>query len=78
MDKLQKDFMDGLAEIFEVQVAELEPESQLESFDWDSLAIVSSVVLIKDLYGIEIKGDILAEQVTVADLMELVTARSKI
>ncbi|MCB4804315.1 acyl carrier protein [Methylobacterium brachiatum] len=65
-------FHEGLAEIFEVAVADMTPNFRLEDANWDSLAIVSTIALIDDLYDRTVSADALAACTTVADLDALV------
>lgn len=65
-------FHEGLAEIFEVDAADLTSDFELEDANWDSLAIVSTIALIDDLYDRTVSADALAACTTVADLDALV------
>ena len=65
-------FYDGLAEIFEINAAEISPEVRLADHTWDSLSIVSTIALIDDLYDRTVSADALAGCSTVADLDTLV------
>lgn len=47
----------------------LTPESPLNP--WDSLAIISTIAVIDDIYGTFVSGRALGECVTVADLLKL-------
>lgn len=64
-------FREGLAEIFEVDAAEITPDFDLVAHNWDSLAIVSTLALIDECYGRLVEGAALAEARTVADLEAL-------
>ena len=68
-------FYEGLAEIFEVPAAEIGPEFNLQSHGWDSLAIISCVALIDELFGHLVAGSALTECRNVADLESLVSQR---
>lgn len=61
----------GLAEIFEVEVQELGPDSLLADHGWDSLAIVSTIALFDELYGKEVDIQSLTSCETVGDLQKL-------
>ena len=69
------EFYKGLAEIFEVDVAAIGPGFSLVEHGWDSLAMISCVVLIDDCYGNLVSGTELARCTTVADL-ETLAARA--
>ena len=64
-------FYKGLAEIFEVDVATIGPDFSLVEHGWDSLAMISCVVLIDDCYGILVSGAELTRCATVANLEAL-------
>ncbi len=61
-----------IAEVLDVEVETLTPETELGSMDeWDSIALISFIAMMDDEFHKEIKGGILKEQKTVADLMKL-------
>ncbi len=66
------EFYEGLAEILEVEVSEVTPELDLEEGGWDSLAVVSTIALIDDVYDIQVHPNGIAECKTVGDLEKLV------
>jgi acyl carrier protein len=68
------EFYEGLAEILEVEVDQINPDLQLEEGSWDSLAIVSTIALIDDVYDIQVHPNGIAECKTVGDLEKLVAA----
>ena len=65
------EFYEGLAEILEVDEAEVNPELELGD-SWDSLAIVSTIALIDDVHDIQVRPERLAECKTVGDIEKLV------
>ena len=65
-------FYNGLADIFEVPPAEIGPDFDLATHNWDSLAVISSLALIDECFGILVSGSRLARCGTVADLDALV------
>ncbi len=69
------EFYEGLAEILEVEVDQINPDLQLEEGSWDSLAIVSTIALIDDVYDIQVHPNGIAECKTVGDLEKLVDAQ---
>jgi acyl carrier protein len=66
------EFYEGLAEILEVEVTDVTPELDLEEGGWDSLAVVSTIALIDDVYDITVHPDRLSECKTVGDIEALV------
>jgi acyl carrier protein len=66
------DFYAGLADIFEVPQSAIGPQVELAAHNWDSLAIVSTIALIDEVYGELVDGASLAKCATVADLDALI------
>ena len=69
-------FTSGLAEIFEVDDSEISPGFDLESHNWDSLAIVSVIALVDSCFGKLLNGKALAACKTVSDI-EALTNRAE-
>jgi acyl carrier protein len=69
------EFYEGLAEILEVEVDQVNSDLKLEEGSWDSLAIVSTIALIDDVYDIQVHPNGIAECKTVGDLEKLVAAQ---
>ena len=65
-------FKAGLAEIFEVDEAEITPDFDLKAHNWDSLAIVSVIALVDECHDRLLEGSALARCETVADIERLV------
>lgn len=67
----KEQFLKSLAEsVLECPVEALVDDWALSP--WDSLAIVSTIALVDEVYGVLISGRQLADCVTVADLLKLV------
>jgi acyl carrier protein len=66
------EFYEGLAEILEVDVDQVTSELRLEEGGWDSLAVVSTIALIDDVYDVTVHPDKLGQCQTVADIEKLV------
>jgi acyl carrier protein len=67
------EFYEGMAEILELDLAEVTPDLALGEA-WDSLAIVSTIALIDELYDRAVSPDELAECTTVGEVEKLATA----
>ncbi len=65
-------FYAGMAEILEVDEAEIGPEYPLRDA-WDSLAVVSTIALIDEVYGTSVSPQRLEECQTVGDVEKLAT-----
>jgi acyl carrier protein len=61
----------GLADIFEIEVEEIGPDTSLEEHGWDSLAMVSTIALFDELFGKEVRVGALTDCRTVADIEAL-------
>jgi len=68
------EFYEGLAEILEVDEDQINSDLQLEEGSWDSLAVVSTIALIDDVYDIQVHPNGIAECKTVGDLEKLIAA----
>jgi acyl carrier protein len=69
---VDEQFSDGFAEILEIEASSVVPHLDLTAHNWDSLAIVSTIALVDELYGIVLDGKSLANCKTVADIRNLV------
>lgn len=68
----KEEFIEDLAAIFEVETEELHDDFVLDKNNWNSLAIISAIVLIDEQYGITIEGDKLRECLSVGGLLQLI------
>ncbi len=68
------EFYEGLAEILEVDASEVNADLSLDKGNWDSLAIVSTIALIDEVYDKTISGETLESCQTVGDLEKAVEA----
>lgn len=61
-----------LEELMEVDEGSLTPETLLKNVEeWDSVAFLSFIAMMDDEFGKIVKGSVVREQKTVADLMAL-------
>lgn len=65
-------FHEELAEILEVDVEQVTPDLRLDDTPWDSLAVVSTIALIDELYDVAVSADALNKCETVGDIEQLV------
>jgi acyl carrier protein len=67
-------FYEGLAEIFEVNISEINSEFDLNGAEapWDSLAIVSTIALVDDCFNVMLDGQSLVKCNYVKDIESLV------
>jgi acyl carrier protein len=73
------EFYEGMSEIFEVEVSKISSEFELHSGEsaWDSLAIVSTIALTDDCFGVMLEGKALGECKIIADIESLIAAAKK-
>jgi acyl carrier protein len=62
----------GLADIFEVDTAEINGDTPLSDYQWDSLAIVSTIALVDEICGELLDGKSLSSCVLVRDIEALI------
>lgn len=73
------EFYVGMAEIFEVDASKISSSFELHSGEaaWDSLAVVSTIALADDCFGVMLEGKALGECKTIADIEKLIEAAKK-
>ena len=71
------EFYEGLAEILEIDTQHVTPELELTGENWDSLAVVSTIALIDDVYDVMVNPESLAECKSVGDIEKLVASETK-
>lgn len=65
---------DVLSQTFRVPVAEILPDSTMDSLDMDSLAVAEFAVVLREATGVELDPGALHRQTTLAGLTELLHA----
>jgi acyl carrier protein len=73
------EFYEGMAEIFEVEIEAISSAFELHSGEaaWDSLAIVSTIALVDDCFGVMLEGKALGGCQTISDIEKLVSEAKK-
>lgn len=68
------EFYKGMAEILEVEESKISKDFDLDAGDaaWDSLAIVSTIALIDEIYSKTLDGKSLTECESIGDIEELI------
>lgn len=68
------EFYKGMAEILEVEESQISKDFDLDAGDaaWDSLAIVSTIALIDEIYSKTLDGKCLTECKSIGDIEELI------
>jgi acyl carrier protein len=67
-----QNFYSGLAEILEIDVAAVTPDLVLAQYAWDSLAVVSTIALVDELFDKMLDGKALTRCERVADITALI------
>ena len=67
-------FYEGLAEILEIEPAEVGPDLSLTEHHWDSLAVVSTIALVDECFNHLVEGAALARCERVSDIEALIEA----
>lgn len=62
---------EGLADIFEADPAVITPAARLEDLGWDSLAMVSTIALVDEVYGRPVGVEKLKACQTIGDIEAL-------
>lgn len=71
------EFFEGLADVLEVSPTEVSSSLELTKLNWDSLAVVSTIALCDDLFGVMLNGQELMKCQTVADIERMVEEAKK-
>jgi acyl carrier protein len=74
MQSCNAKFIKELADILEIQDQEISETIFLRTGNWDSLAILSTISLIDELYNVTVPGNQLRECSTIGDIVRLVQA----
>ena len=69
----QNAFLSDLADVLELPASDLVPSFALTEEKWDSLAIISSIALIDDHFGITVSGKDLNGVKSIAELLAVIT-----
>ena len=67
-----KNFMEDLASILEIEPNSITMDFPFNRDNWNSLTIVSAIVLIDEHFGISIEGEKLRKCSTVGELWQLI------
>lgn len=60
--------LDAIADLFDVEPSEITPETELDTLEWDSMAMLGVIALAKT-NGKSVAGATIREMETVADIM---------
>jgi len=71
-----QEFFDGMADILEIDAAQVAPALVLADYAWDSLAIISTIALVDDLFDQMLDGQALAACTTLADVQALIKPKA--
>lgn len=64
-----------LAELFDIEVEELQPETALDDLEeWDSVNKLSLIIMMDDAFDRAIDGDLIKILKTVQDILNLMAA----
>ena len=69
---MDSNFISGMAEILEVDPTVIDAGYALTAENWNSLAIVSTIALGDDLYGILLNGQALSKCQSIADVSAMI------
>lgn len=61
--------LEALAEIFDCDAGELKPETQLDTLEWDSMAMLSLIAMIKARFDKKLPGVEIRAFKTVQDIL---------
>jgi len=62
--------LEALAEIFDCDAGELKPDTQLDTLEWDSMAMLSLIAIVKARFNKKIPGEDLRNFKTIKDILD--------
>ena len=73
-----KEFIENFANQFDdTDVSEFKPDTEFKEMEeWTSLIAFSEIVMIKNEYGVTLKGDDIKNAKTIEDLFKVVSSRN--
>jgi len=63
--------LEALAEIFDCDAGELKPDTQLDTLEWDSMAMLSLIAMIKARFDKKLPGAEIRAFKTVQDILKV-------
>ena len=60
-----------IADVLDVDVEEIKPETKIESLEWDSIATLSFIAMLDENFGKVVKGSVIKEFVTLQDALDI-------
>ena len=67
-----KEFLAELADLLEVYAEDLNDDYELDSENFDSVAVVSTIALIDEYFDVTVNGKSLSQAKTVGEIMDLI------
>jgi acyl carrier protein len=61
-----------LAEVLEIDPSTIGPKLKLHEHGWDSLAVISTIAIVDELFNVTLDGSALSKCTTVADIEALI------
>ena len=65
-------FYEEFASLLGIEKNAISESSILSELEWDSMALISTMALIDEVFAVVVSGDQLTECITVADILKLV------
>ncbi|HLD93349.1 MAG TPA: acyl carrier protein [Anaerolineales bacterium] len=70
-EQLFNDLQSLLAEVFKVEVSQIDPSAQLGEWPaWDSMAHMDLMVALEERFGVEINADTISQLISVPAILE--------
>jgi len=60
-----------LAELLDVEANEITPEKRFDEFEWNSITVLSFIVMMDDEFGKEMDGSVVKNFVTIQDALDV-------
>ncbi|MBQ0031775.1 MAG: acyl carrier protein [bacterium] len=67
----QDEKLEALAEVFDCDACSLKPETELDSLQWDSMAMLSVIALVKAKFDKKLPGAEIRSFKTISDILNV-------
>jgi len=70
----QEEKINELAEMFEVEASELTPARALDTLNWDSMAMLSLIAMVRSSFNKRLSGEMIRGFKTIGDVLAVMEA----
>ena len=68
-------FLSALADALELESSSLSPATTFNEIEWDSLAVITTIALIDEHFGVLVSGQAISECSGISDLLSIINSK---